>query len=55
MKDIFVNMQRHQSVITIEQLKASLDNPVDNTGNIREWPSEEILAYFAMDEFYSGD
>ena len=29
-------------------MKESLTEKIDNTGNVRDWPSEDILAYYAI-------
>ena len=43
-----LKMVKSQKVITLESFKETLTEKVDNTGNVRDWPSEDILAYYAI-------
>ena len=47
-KPCMLKMAKSQKVITLESFKETLSEKVDNTGNVRDWPSEDILAYYAI-------
>ena len=50
-----LKMVRSQKVITLESFKETLTEKVDNTGNVRDWPSEDILAYYAIKKALIND
>ena len=35
-------------MITLDQFRESMNEKIDNTGNVRDWPSEDILAYYSI-------
>jgi len=40
--------EKTSNIVTFDQIMESLNSKVDNTGNVRVWPSEDILAYYLI-------
>lgn len=47
-KEALGSGRRRQGVITLEQLFSHRVHGVDNTGNVRVWPAEQVLLHVLL-------